>query len=369
MQTINTIREKRIQRILAAPTNRILDLPWVKRLLCIVMVAGSYMVLASNLIPYSNKDLLMVKILTGASGIPWWMIAAFFVLRSSTRRITSLPDQYLDEREIELRDWAFKMGYLVVRRIGLAISGLILMGYAMFYAFYLFTAFSTFYSAPSEEKTWWGTLLENFNDYLKDVVGPMPILTYASIIFLLTYVAYSFPLILVAWRDARDQLATTSNEPVHTETQLLADQFKRTSKRYFKLLIAAVLSIPGAFGTVFLLFVLPIFSLLTMAAFLFAPAVYIWAEVKVISALFTLKVSGLLKSRQKELLRLAVGAAIAGAAVPGMYGMAVINADLAIAAFWIAIASGLTAVGLHIAAFTTLRLVSNELVSGETTSS
>jgi hypothetical protein len=368
-QAINSIRERRIQRILGAPTNRILDLPWVKRALCIVMVAGSYLVFATFFFPYSNEDLRLIKLMASASGIPWWMIAAFFLLRSSTRRITSLPDEYLDERELELRDWAFRMGYLVVRRIGLALSALTVLGYLVFYVLYLFTAASSFYSSATEVRPWWGYAFENLNDYIKDVIGPMPLFTLSTLIILLTYVAYSFPQILLAWRDAREQKAAATPERIEVDLKALSDHYALTSKRYFKLLIAAVISLPAAFGAVALLFSVPLMGMLGAFGFLFAPGVYLWAEIKLISIVYTLRKSDLAKVRRQQLATLTILGAMAGVAIPVLFVVATYSADKTGMPIWIAMFSGLAAVGFHSAAYATLRLTSLELVSGETTSS
>jgi hypothetical protein len=367
---VKQFRARRIQKILAAPTNRVLDASWVKRLLSIVMVAGSYIYLAGLLIPYSNKSLLLVKIAFGAGAFPWWMIAAFFLLRSSMRRITSLPDEYLDEREMELRDSSFKLGYLVIRRIGLALSGLVVLTTTLGYAIYYFTPFS-WTSTP--HMTWYENLYKSINDYISDVFGTDPLLTLGSLIILLTYVAYSFPLIILAWRDARNIRESALLDPPVATAEFkaleLSGQLAKTSKIYFRLLIGAVVSMPGAFGLVTLMFVLPIFGMLAFAAFLFAPAVYFWAEIKLISTVHRLRKFGIAKRRSVQLLTLSILAAIAGATIPSLYFITLSNQDNAVSFLWVAFGAGVVAIGAHTAAFVTIRLTSVELVSGETTSS
>lgn len=364
---ISQVRTRRIEKLLAAPTNRILDERVVKRLLCVLLVAGSYVYLAGLLIPFSNKDLLHIKNAFGAGGLPWWMFAAFFLLRSSMRRITSLPDQYLDEREIELRDSSFKLGYLVVRRIGLASSAVVVSATAVTSLAYFFTPQSYAYN-PNHEPSWAEVAYKAVNEFIVDVLGEAPIMTIGALIILLTFVAYSFPLIFLAWRDSK-----TKREPVVVEARevkipLLSEQFAKTSKRYFKLLIAVAISLPSSFIFVGLMFVLPIFGLVSVAVYAFGPGVFLWAEIKLIEAILKLKIAGLNLPRRLQLTRLASGAAVSGGLVPAAFLAMTINNELAAGGFWIAIAGGLAAVGFHVAAFISLRLTSVELASRETTS-
>ena len=117
------------------------------------------------------------------------MIASVLVLRSATHRITTLDDDQLDEREVEVRNWAFRTGYLVVRRVGLAlvvVSGIITV--AGLYV--LGSPLQSVYDATA--------------NYLHELVGQTPWVLLTLVIGLLTYVAYSFPLVLIAWRDAKN---------------------------------------------------------------------------------------------------------------------------------------------------------------------
>ena len=149
----------------------------------------------------------------------------------------------------------------------------------------------------------------------------------------------------------------------------LSEQFEKTSKVYFRLLIGVAISIPVAILSVMLMFVLPIFGLVTVAAFAFGPFVYLWAEIKLIMAIFSLKFQNLNLPRRKQLTRLASFASISGAVVPASFVVAIFNNQNAGPSFWVAIAGGFAAVGCHVASFITLRLTSVELASGETTSS
>jgi hypothetical protein len=109
------------------------------------------------------------------------------------RRVTLLPNEYLDELQITNRDWAFKTGYLVVRRIG--------FGLALLFAFLAtvgnqFTGFSAGYGRIP-------TAFRTLERYISDLSTEDPFGFYFKAFLLLAFVAYSFPLILLAWREAR----------------------------------------------------------------------------------------------------------------------------------------------------------------------
>jgi hypothetical protein len=109
------------------------------------------------------------------------------------RRVTLLPNEYLDELQITNRDWAFKTGYLVIRRIG--------FGVALLFAFLAtvgnqFTGFSAGYGRIP-------TAFRTLERYISDLSTEDPFGFYFKAFLLLAFVAYSFPLILLAWREAR----------------------------------------------------------------------------------------------------------------------------------------------------------------------
>jgi len=129
------IRNARVERILEAKQSRLLTSPWMRRTLSLVAIISSYAVMATLLIPtpytisktnriYNDYEAIQgnwiyeVRDTTQGFAI-LLLIWSFFLLRISMRRVTLLPNEYLDELQITNRDWAFKSGYLVVRRIGL----------------------------------------------------------------------------------------------------------------------------------------------------------------------------------------------------------------------------------------------------------
>lgn len=116
------------------------------------------------------------------------MITSVLVLRTSTHRITTLDDDQLDEREVEVRNWAFRTGYLVVRRVGLAL--VVVSGIVTIAGLYVSgSPLQSIYDATA--------------NYLHELVGQTPWVLLTVLIGLLTYVAYSFPLVLIAWQDAK----------------------------------------------------------------------------------------------------------------------------------------------------------------------
>ena len=203
------LRDARIERILAAKQNRVLTSPWMRRTLSLIAIISSYAVLATLLIPtpytiskknriYPDSALIdsnwIYDFRDTTQGFALLLLVwSFILLRISMRRVTLLPNEYLDELQITNRDWAFKTGYLVVRRIGL--------GVAIAFAFLAFvgpqlTGFSAGYGPTPKA-------FRAFERYFSDLSMEDPFGFYFKTFLLLAFVAYSFPLILLAWREAR----------------------------------------------------------------------------------------------------------------------------------------------------------------------
>ncbi|MEY4418425.1 MAG: hypothetical protein RIQ88_863, partial [Actinomycetota bacterium] len=176
----STWRNARIERILSHPARGFIIKPRFRRFLCVMAVLFSYIYLAfliiprqdcltSSCTPVENPTtqqwalLIVVMIFyTLAFYAPAVMLASFLLLRRSMSRVTSLPDEYLDEREIANRDWAFKTGYLVVRRVGLALALLFLVlriiGYAPGYGQFVKDSDTVLF-------------VKQFNNYLLSLTG------------------------------------------------------------------------------------------------------------------------------------------------------------------------------------------------------
>ena len=203
------LRAARIERILATKQNRIVTSPWMRRTLSLIAIISSYAVLATLLIPtpytisktnriYQDYHLMQSNWIydfrdTTQGFALLLLVWSFILLRMSMRRVTLLPNEHLDELQITNRDWAFKTGYLVVRRIGLGVA----IGFA-FLAFFgaQLTGFSAGYGPTPKT-------FRALERYMSDLSMEDPFGFYFKTFLLLAFVAYSFPLILLAWREAR----------------------------------------------------------------------------------------------------------------------------------------------------------------------
>lgn len=359
-------KAKRIERILSAPPSTILSLPWVKRALSIIAVVSSYLALAGLLLApfvadrnhYASDYFGFILV---ASYLPWVMLIAFVLLRRSTRRITSLPDEYLDEREIANRDWAFRMGYVVIRRVGLAISTLVIIGFAIQYI-YSYLNFS--WTGPRNPSLI-DQLLLWVNSYLVKAFAVAPVYLVFGYVLLLTYVAYSFPVILLAWREAR--LGIVIEQPSEA-SQIWKQELARLAKGYrvrvlwvlavivfyltvgvFTYITTVLLHLPG----IMLLFNLTTLLLIPWA--LYSVYVYFWA---LIAQLKIVRLLGLPGIPQKASLARASHSvilaftAVLGIAVPiSMYVAAVVPSYGSSFPLGYAFIAGFALIALQIASF------------------
>ena len=312
------MRNARIERILGTPPSGIMVSPWFRRFLSITAVVVSYLYLATLLVPMQevwkaiyvdeqpasiadlNSTQLALFVLAAVLSYitfygPAILLVAFLLLRRSMRRVTSLPDEYLDEREMANRDWAFRTGYLVIRRVGLALAAIFFFVNALGYSPV---------SGEFSKKEATVIAVKAFNEYLISLtsantdpeLGLTPnnaVIFYAHMIALLAYVAYSFPLILLAWREAKDKARDVAPKPVRQPVIKKARTFASDYfRRIFILLalitslvviqIAGILLVP-ALGNWMIFTGGLIYSFIGIVAF--GLYIYIWASVKTASAL------------------------------------------------------------------------------------
>ena len=289
---IASMRRSRIERILGNPPRGMLITGAFRKLLCIAAVLFSYIYFAFILIPRLDCSKSHCMTVTNPSAAQIWqlifyvifsllalwalpiMLGAFLLLRRSMSRVTSLPDEYLDEREIANRDWAFRTGYIVVRRIGL--------GVAMVLAF--LSALGYYPGGGwSNTKSQAVLFVEQISAYVNALITNSPVTFFAQLIALLTYVAYSFPLVLLAWRESKVE----QSEPIQP-TYLQPVKSTNLSRRYFIKIVVFLAVLIGAVALQFLGVLLPSLGtwlILTPALFylVFAWAgygvyVYIWAS-------------------------------------------------------------------------------------------
>jgi hypothetical protein len=310
------MRNARIERILSTPPSGIMISSGFRRFLSITAVVVSYLYLATLLVPmqgvwaaiYVDEQPASIADLNGAQlGLlvlaavlsyikfygPAILLVAFLLLRRSMRRVTSLPDEYLDEREMANRDWAFRTGYLVIRRVGLALAAVFFFVNALGYSPV---------SGEFSKKEDTVIAVKAFNEYLISLtsantdpeLGLTPnnaVIFYAHIIALLAYVAYSFPLILLAWREAKakDVSPKPVRQPVIKKAKTFASDYFR---RVFILLalitslvviqIVGILLVP-ALGNWMIFTGGLIYSFIGIVAF--GLYIYVWASINTASAL------------------------------------------------------------------------------------
>lgn len=194
-------RQARIERILNEPLTGPLARATTKRVLAFLAVTSSW-VYFLTLFPANYIE----QALPGSSYLfrtlaSMVMLGTFVFLRRSVRHITSVPTEYLDERQLLNRRWAYSAGYLVVRRVGLVLS-IAFIGFLATYKIWNQIYYATVPDAdpvdPVAER-----IYRSATEYFKAYFAIDPLQASGSILLLLTYVAYSFPIILLAWREAK----------------------------------------------------------------------------------------------------------------------------------------------------------------------
>lgn len=254
------MRSARIERILSTPPRGLLISPFVRRLLPATAVVFSYLYFFALMLPngrfgedsrgmfdkympefyvfdFTQVENLLIAMydMIGWAGFyaPLILITSFLILRKSMSRVTSLPDEFLDEREIAHRDWAFRTGYLVVRRLGLAVAVVLfvisILGYTPGSGEFAIQSSTVFPVAA-------------FNAYLVALTAYDAIGFYLKVIGLLAFVAYSFPLILLAWREAKfPETVPQPKKPDITENP------KEFARAYFRRMLNLVSFTAGLF--------------------------------------------------------------------------------------------------------------------------
>jgi hypothetical protein len=313
---ITDLRNIRVERILEAKQSRVLTSPWMRRTLSLVAIISSYAVLATLLIPtpytisktnriYADyeamKDNWLYDFRDLTQGFALlFLVWSYILLRMSMRRVTLLPNEYLDELQITNRDWAFKTGYLVVRRIGLAV--------ALLFAFLAtvgnqLTGFSAGYGRiPSAFKA-----LERL---LSGLSTEDPFGFYFKVFLLLAFVAYSFPLILLAWREARFPEVVPEAQDIQ-EAKVLSDQ-ARKAKFYFTalkwiLIFFAVSASIGISPKVFMTLGQFYYLLLVPLVYWVIPGsvvLFIWASIASSKSVIVARKAGFASDQQRRFANL-----------------------------------------------------------------
>ena len=293
------MRKAKIERLLSTPPSGFWISKGYRRTLSVVSVLLSYYYLITLLLPVSISEMLQnplraddgvlylddldasenfiyefANVLTGMGTFsPVILLTCLLLLRSSMRRITSLPDEYLDELEIVNRDWAFKTGYLVIRRVGLALT---VIGFSTLFILLVTRPRTWDWPSPKHPLQGIEDALANYFDGLTDG-GSLAF--YFQVIGLLTYVAYAFPIILLAWRESK------FNEPIPQVENLVFKEAPVFVKQYLKRVLIVV---GGFIASICIGWFVPyafMNGLAIMAIILtawFGLYVYIWSSIKTV---------------------------------------------------------------------------------------
>jgi hypothetical protein len=293
------MRKAKIERLLSTPPRGFWISKGYRRTLSVFSVVVSYYYLITLLLPVSISELLHNSIRADDGVLyldkldatenfiyqlgnvfatlvvfsPVILLTCLLLLRSSMRRITSLPDEYLDELEIVNRDWAFKTGYLVIRRVGLVLT---VVGFITLFTLYVTTPRTWEWPSPKHP-------LQDVQDalagYFAGLTAGGGLAFYFQVIGLLTYVAYSFPIILLAWRESK------FNEPLPQ----IENQVFKEAPVFVKAYLKRVLIVVGGFiASVCIGWFVPyafMNGLAIMAIILtawFGLYVYIWSSIKTV---------------------------------------------------------------------------------------
>ena len=310
------IRTARVERILQTTQNRVLTSPWMRRTLSLVAIISSYLVMASLLIPtpytiskknriYADYDAIqgnwLYEFRDTTQGLALLLLIwSFILLRISMRRVTLLPNEYLDELQITNRDWAFKNGYLVVRRIGL--------GVAIFFAF-----LATFGNQITGFSAGNGPVVKGwraFERYLTDLSVVDPFSFYFKAFLLLTFVAYSFPIILLAWREARfpEVIPEVEEEKEYSPKEKTANFYFKVIK-WIVICLASFVSLyvsPKAF-----LALTPLLNILLTLVFSWVIpgglVLFVWASIKTSKGIILARRVGFASAEHKRWANISTG--------------------------------------------------------------
>ena len=306
------LRNARVERILDSKQSRVLTSPWMRRTLSLIAIISSYAVLATLLIPTPyiisktnrirpNHELMdanwIYDFRDTTQGLALLLLIwSFILLRISMRRVTLLPNEYLDELQITNRDWAFKTGYLVVRRIG--------FGLALLFAFLAtvgnqFTGFSAGYGRIP-------TAFRTLERYISDLSTEDPFGFYFKAFLLLAFVAYSFPLILLAWREARFPEAVPEVRNDQQAKELSAEarkaNFYFTTLKWILIYMAACASLSLTpklfltFGQLYYLLLVPLVYWVIPGSVV----LFVWASIATSKGVINVRKGGFASDQQRR---------------------------------------------------------------------
>ena len=189
-----------------------LSQPRALRALAITVCILTNLLFVLNFVAPTDVSLLLLLSETKTT-ISIGMLAIFLLLRHALRHITAAKASELDEMQLELRNEAYQLGYLVIRRVGLGVS---IAGVLLLPVVQQFLALSV--SSMTNN----GVTTSNI-DFFRDTLGARSYLHFyfsghnlvqigLGLVLLMTFTAYCFPLVILAWRYARIQAAISKDD-------------------------------------------------------------------------------------------------------------------------------------------------------------
>ena len=172
---------------------------------------------------------------------PWALIVmliCYFGLRKAMLRIATAPAGSLDERDLELRNDAFRMAYLVIRRVGLGIVVVLSATLYVTGTLYRDYFFRTGGNVADFPKVDGPTLI---SDALVDLFDSnRGVWIVSAVLITLTYCAYSFPLVILGWRQSRKQTVRVSGLPEYVDFADWSNAMKKVTKNYMVLMLTVL---------------------------------------------------------------------------------------------------------------------------------
>jgi hypothetical protein len=132
------------------------------------------------------------------------MVLLFIALRWALRAITSPKSSELDEMQRELRDNAYQLGYLVVRRVGLGITIALVVVMPVLQELMHLGSSSITQNGIKVTNHEFLQSTEGIREFLKQYLVTDNLLQlFFGLVLVMTFAAYCFPLVILAWRYAR----------------------------------------------------------------------------------------------------------------------------------------------------------------------
>jgi hypothetical protein len=161
------------------------------------------------------------------------MLFCYFGLRKALARIATAPAGSLDERDLELRNEAFGMAYLVIRRVGLAVVAA--LGATLTISGALYSNFIVRSSDFDPYKD--VSLVKWMSDSLVELMDSgRGVWIILSVLITLTYCAYSFPLVILGWRQSLRQSVRVGGAPEFENFSEWSSAMKKVTMNFVRLM-------------------------------------------------------------------------------------------------------------------------------------